>query len=159
MKPRGDDPSGARSAGISAETARDVRERVGKGDSPLPVPDSSGDSRPRSGANGQRKDPWQTDLAMMLNSLKRDPAVKYSSEGRALVRWLEVRLVCKDDTDLMMRTPAHQATKVATMARVFAARWDEIAAQLEQQGLSEENPGQDGAGAGPAGYPGDTTGT
>lgn len=129
----------ARSAGISVATARDVRERLTKGKSPLPGGVAPGNSRPRSDRpRSDRPRPGlpSADLVTALDSLKRDPALKYSSEGRAMVRWLEARIIRKGEADLVMRAPSHQATKIAAIARAFAACWDQIAAQLEHQASS-----------------------
>ena len=70
----------AQAAGISVGTARDVRERVRQGRDPLP------DGRPvGSGpvANApSRAIPEVVDPGRVLDSLKKDPALKYTDEGR-----------------------------------------------------------------------------
>ncbi|MFJ3927291.1 ParB/RepB/Spo0J family partition protein [Streptomyces sp. NPDC090022] len=144
----------ARSAGISVETARDVRDRLGRGEGPLPgggpgtgtgsgTGGAAGGSAAATGAvrgvreSRARECPAPVDLPTVLDSLKRDPTLKYSDEGRALIRWLEARIVREGESGLLLRAPAHQAPKIAAMARACAAHWDEIAAELEQRGRQE----------------------
>ncbi|MFF4170118.1 ParB/RepB/Spo0J family partition protein [Streptomyces sp. NPDC001744] len=124
----------ARSAGISVETARDVRDRLGRGEGPLP-PGGTGPRGTRAreprGCAGRVA---PADLPTVLDSLRRDPALKYSDEGRALIRWLETRIVREEESGLPLRAPAHQAPKIAAMARACAAYWEAIATELEQRG-------------------------
>ncbi|MFE7836719.1 ParB/RepB/Spo0J family partition protein [Streptomyces sp. NPDC057474] len=119
----------AGSAGISVETARDVRRRMELGNIETACENGGGKSRTSVATRGISA--RQTEIITTLESLKKDPAVRYSDDGRALVRWLESRLIHQEDTDRVMRIPAHQAEKVAAVARAVAARWSEIAARLE----------------------------
>ncbi|MEW2119382.1 ParB N-terminal domain-containing protein [Streptomyces sp. NPDC005474] len=124
----------ARMAGISVETARNVRERMAHQQSPLPAqeaprPDDTACAADPRPALPQR----QLDLDTALASLKKDPTLKYSSEGREMLRWLETQMIRRSEADLVMRAPTHQAPKIAAMARAFAEYWHEIAARLESQ--------------------------
>ncbi len=112
----------AQAAGISVETARDVRKRM-----------QQGDMRQAGGRRTPLGPSSQLEIGIALKSLKRDPAVRYSNDGRALVRWLESRLVHTEDADRFLRIPTHQVATVATMARAVAARWSEIARRLEDR--------------------------
>ncbi|MFB6980779.1 ParB/RepB/Spo0J family partition protein [Streptomyces scopuliridis] len=148
----------AKSAGISVETARSVRNHVTRRESPLPgrtrrpglhsTPDQEADrtanqeADPTADQKGERKRPlgastaWRrqsVDLDTALASLKKDPALKYSLEGRAMLRWLEARMIRGNEAELVMRAPTHQAPKIAAMARGFAEHWHEIAMRLESQ--------------------------
>lgn len=76
------------------------------------------------------------DLVKQLESLKRDPALKYTNDGREMIRWLEARIIRKTDPGLVLRAPAHQARKIADMARVCAAQWTRIAMRMDL--LSDE---------------------
>ncbi|RSS78561.1 ParB N-terminal domain-containing protein [Streptomyces sp. WAC06614] len=122
----------ARTAGISVETARDVRDRLARGEGPLPTGGAGGRGGVRPPRPRECAEP--VDLPTVLDSLKRDPTLKYSDEGRALIRWLEARIVRQGESGLLLRAPAHQAPKIAAMARACAAYWDEIATELEQRG-------------------------
>ncbi|BBA96357.1 putative transcriptional regulator [Actinacidiphila reveromycinica] len=71
------------------------------------------------------------DPAAQLASLKRDPAVKYSKDGRAMIRWLETHIVRDADLGQVLQAPAHQARKIATLARTCAASWNGIAMRMD----------------------------
>lgn len=145
----------ARSAGISVETARDVRDRLSRGEGPLPgsgagartgvrtgvrapAPDGDGAAarpgRAEGRAEGRTAGRTPVDLPLVLDSLKRDPTLKYSDEGRAMIRWLEARMIREGESGVVLRAPDHQAPKIAAMARACAAHWDEIATELEHRG-------------------------
>ncbi|MET3983341.1 ParB/RepB/Spo0J family partition protein [Streptomyces sp. PvR034] len=144
----------ARSAGISVETARDVRDRLGRGEGPLPGSGAGARTGAGTGARGagpggrtgvrapapdgeggaRRPDRAALDVPLVLDSLKRDPTLKYSDEGRAMIRWLEARMIREGESGVVLRAPDHQAPKIAAMARACAAHWAEIAAELEHRG-------------------------
>ncbi|SDQ97842.1 ParB/RepB/Spo0J family partition protein [Actinopolyspora saharensis] len=123
----------AREAGVSVETVRDVRARLSRGESPLPTgtrgSGTTGGSRRR---NTARRSGRTVDPASGLDSLKQDPSVRYSDQGRAVVRWLETHMIREEETNIVRRVPAHQATQIAAIARACAASWDEIARELER---------------------------
>lgn len=133
----------ARLAGISPATVRDVRERMRRGDDPVPPrrkrrsqrgktaatpPVPGNDSQPRASLTAAR------DRASLLRSLRRDPSLRYTESGRALLGWLEARASgpgrCQD---LMEAIPSHCAYIVAELARHYAGEWTELADQLEQR--------------------------
>lgn len=124
-------------AGVSVETVRNVRGRMTpKADRPaaavaasVPRPTARGEVRAPAAAQTPSSGP--SEIVATVESLKRDPAVRYSDDGRALVRWLESRLIHEEDTDRVLRVPAHQKASVARAARMIAARWNEIARRLE----------------------------
>ncbi|WP_435174719.1 ParB/RepB/Spo0J family partition protein [Actinacidiphila sp. bgisy145] len=69
-----------------------------------------------------------------LASLKRDPALKYSKDGREMIRWLETHVVRDADLGLVLQAPAHQARKIAVLARACAANWNGIAMRMDLAG-------------------------
>ncbi|GAA3698242.1 ParB N-terminal domain-containing protein [Nonomuraea antimicrobica] len=119
----------AKAAGVSVETARDVRERLSRGKSPLPV----GRGGPSAAGPCQVMPP--TEPTSYLASLRRDPALKYNDEGRLIIRCLEARLVRERDAELVLRAPDHQAMQIAAMARACAMSWDKIATHLERRSV------------------------
>ncbi len=127
----------ATAAGVSVETARDVRDRLSRGESPLPERHDKRLVRRARTVRRRRVVP-HAEPASYLALLRRDPALKYNSEGRLIIRCLEARLVRERDVELVLRTPVHQATKIAAMARACATSWDEIATRLERR--SDECP-------------------
>ncbi|WP_381790187.1 ParB/RepB/Spo0J family partition protein [Streptomyces niveus] len=110
----------AKLSGISAETARHVRKNVER----RTVPATRGANKPSVPG---------TSVAAALESLRRDPAVRYCGERRALLRWLEARLVSEQHSHQLMRMPPHQASALAVVARSIAACWSEVAERLEEQ--------------------------
>lgn len=119
----------ARAAGISVGTARDVRERVKQGRSPLP------DGMPLQrevATEAKATAPVSIDLGTVLDSLKRDPVLRYSDDGRVLIRWLDSRIIRSEEIGLAQRVPPHRAGMVAQMARACASRWQDIATGLER---------------------------
>ncbi len=73
------------------------------------------------------------DLGVVLDSLKRDPTLRYNDEGRAMIRWLEARVIRHEEADLVERIPPHQATRIAAVARACAVNWNAIATLLERR--------------------------
>ncbi|AWN30086.1 ParB/RepB/Spo0J family partition protein [Streptomyces sp. NEAU-S7GS2] len=160
----------AGAAGVSVETARDVRERWRRGENPLPPGAVAAAPAPASAAAaaqvsacavrttvgaaathgpetvnapatggsspGLRRRPRTAqaqpiELGTVLESLRRDPAVRYSNEARAVVRWLETHVISRGEAEVVRRVPAHQATRIAAVARATAASWEAIARDLE----------------------------
>ncbi len=137
----------ARKAGVSVTTARDVRQRVGKGESPLPdnlakrvaaaatptvesaVPELADARVPtRTGSRmvpeGRGRD--------LLQRLRNDPSVRSSERGRALLRLLSTVVVaisaCNEFAEAV---PSHCSGTFAEIARKNARAWQEIADKFE----------------------------
>jgi ParB-like chromosome segregation protein Spo0J len=137
----------ARAAGISPTTARDVRQRMDRGDDPVPTKRRGGKAQdtegPASGARtgGQRfvlKDP-----AAVLQNLTKDPSLRFTESGRALLRWLLKRAIGPEEwQEMAAATPLHCAYVVAALAREHAAGWLEFAKVLEGRvEVETSNPG------------------
>lgn len=130
----------ARIAGISLGTARDVRERVRRGEDPAPIrrsknnqikPDSiplTGRNNPQSIASNSAKS-----RVTILADLKKDPSLRYTDSGRMLLRLLQVisdgTVKCKD---LIDKLPPHCAYSVAQFIRECASEWCELAVQIDE---------------------------
>ncbi|MGO1052773.1 hypothetical protein [Crossiella sp. CA198] len=109
----------ARAAGISPATARDVRDRLQRGEDPV-LP------RRSSGANPVRAEE-------VLARLRLDPAVRFTEHGRAALRWLEARVLGPgDQTGLLTALPPHSARLVAGLARDCAQHWRRLAEDLDR---------------------------
>ena len=130
-------------ARVSAETARDVRDRLRHEGDPVPCDDASDrggagdefggaritavhpvstglDQRAPARVQSTRQRPSEVraiDLEVVLDSLKRDPTLRYNDEGRMMIRWLEARVLRHEEADLVERVPPHQATRVAAVER------------------------------------------
>lgn len=131
----------ARAAGVSPAVARDVRIRLGRGDSPVPQGQRNRTSSNPAQDNVAKRNagtriPLQsnTDPAAMLQSLRKDPSLRYTEAGRALLRWL---FACVTESrrweELVTTVPDHCTYTVSDLARQCADSWLEFAGRLEQR--------------------------
>ena len=136
----------ARAAGISPETARDVRNRLGNGEGPLPrqrrretAPDEEQAVGGEFGAlrlarPGQRSRPVAaptSDHAVLIKRLMADPALRFSETGRNLLRLLALHTLRKEEWEaIISNVPPHCSDIVADLARQFADLWSEFAERV-----------------------------
>ncbi|MFC9435377.1 ParB/RepB/Spo0J family partition protein [Nocardia sp. NPDC057030] len=108
-------------AGISVTTAKDVRNRLLSGKSPVPLRRSA---RPAAASAAENSDSTPIPLAQrmitaeMLHQLRKDPSLRFSETGRKLLRWLEFPF--DDDVkwdDVIGNVPSHCAPRIAELAR------------------------------------------
>ncbi|GAA2079536.1 ParB/RepB/Spo0J family partition protein [Actinomadura alba] len=143
----------AATAGISVGTAHDVRRRMRRGENPIQVMSPGIRSRadqkftPDDGANTKTPSFKQTgraragtveiDIEAILHSLIKDPALKQTDAGRALIRWLHSHLVRRSDWDpLIASIPAYHRRSLAALARQCGSIWYQLAHELEtREGL------------------------
>lgn len=122
----------ARQSGISVGTAKDVRNRVLAGDDPVPAPRVTlrmNCAIPRQADGTQQK----LDAAAVLDSLLRDPALRYTDAGRAQLRWLTSRIVTEGQwRDILRDIPRHCRASIAQLARECANVWNAIADEVGQ---------------------------
>ncbi len=136
----------ARKAGVSVTTARDVRQRLDKGESPLPdnlakklsqaaasvvsatVPPLA-NARDASRVSRMVPEGRGRDL---LQRLRDDPSVRSSERGRTLLRLLSTVVVaisaCNEFSEAV---PIHCSGTFAEIARKNARAWQEIAEKFE----------------------------
>jgi ParB-like chromosome segregation protein Spo0J len=139
----------ARIAGISPGTARDVRERMRRGDDPVPARQSGShaslpparphprvDSQHFASANKAR------DCLALLQNLNADPSLRYSEAGRVLLRWLRTLAEGPSkDKDLIDIIPPHCLYPVTQILRQCAGQWLKAASQLDARLHSHESAG------------------
>jgi ParB-like chromosome segregation protein Spo0J len=128
----------AKEAGISVGTARDVRERIRRGEDPtLPrqrAKDSAEAGPARFGPAGTRRTDEAIDHRAILEHLRRDPSLRYSDSGRNLLRWLGLRAISTADWETIVNEiPPHCAIVVARVARGAAFAWSDFADALDQR--------------------------
>jgi ParB-like nuclease domain len=129
----------AKEAGISVGTARDVRERILRGEDPtLPChpPKSQDDTAggPHSSAAIARRSAELIDHHAVLENLQRDPSLRYSDAGRSLLRWLGQRAIGTADWEsVAANIPPHCAIVVARIARSCSVAWTDFAEALDQR--------------------------
>jgi ParB-like chromosome segregation protein Spo0J len=135
----------AKIVGISPETVRDVRNRLQRGEDPVPQSrlKRSGDGPPRHDDGNDRPRPARVigrppsgllthdEQAAFIQALRRDPSLRFSDAGRLLLRWLEISQAAARDWDGILRAiPSHRAQQVATLAKSCAEEWARLADQV-----------------------------
>jgi hypothetical protein len=147
----------AREAGIAVSTAQDVRRRMEQGRSPLPErqsasgsvtvslvspPQLAADDEPRtpsrrSGRNPARKrrrsSPPRADaVAAAMAQLRKDPSLRLTESGRALLRLLAGQQAALAAYYRLVETvPAHCSDALATVVGAYAWAWGEAERRLE----------------------------
>ncbi|GGZ62327.1 hypothetical protein GCM10010387_64770 [Streptomyces inusitatus] len=147
----------ARAAGISPETARDVRNRLRNGDELVPrqrrrrtpvvlrvaedeeiaADDSFGGrgeltGRPSSHRSARPRTDIAPDRAVLVKRLKADPALRFTETGRNLLRLLALHSLRNEEWDAIINNvPPHCSDIVADLARQFADLWSEFAVRIK----------------------------
>lgn len=133
----------ARACGIAVGTARDVRQRLQRGEDPVvrrparrPAGARLGVADPREGrGTPATRDPKAR--LTILGRLRDDPTLRFSESGRQLLRWLLHHAIGIDDnTWVPDAVPAHCVELIVGLARDCAEAWQELAERLEQRGAT-----------------------
>jgi ParB-like chromosome segregation protein Spo0J len=127
----------AKAAGISPSTARDVRERMLRGDDPVPSRQQARSTRSAvwQGAEprGHARQRLGLNQAATLQNLKKDPSLRLAESGRTLLRWLYTHSLKPGEwRPLLGVTPPHCAYLIASLARDCAQEWLDFADQLDE---------------------------
>jgi len=134
----------ARAAGISPETARDVRIRLTNGQDLLPGPRRRDAAPAAEPVAERRRMPGSVgilrpvrhpvlDRAAVVNRLKSDPALRYSETGRNLLRLLSLHTMWTEDWEsIVHNVPPHCSGLVAELARQFADLWADFATRTDR---------------------------
>ncbi len=146
----------ARLAGISPATVRDVRERMRRGDDPVPLrprnrrssvndamphavraetaPISQETAAAKDLRDGEPDEADYVELKTLLANLSKDPSLRYNERGRELLRVLFAQAggleACQNLVDDM---PPHCTYLVVQVARLCANEWLDLATHLQQQ--------------------------
>jgi ParB-like nuclease domain len=117
----------ARDAGVSPTTARDVRDRIRRGEDPV----RSVRAQHRR-SSGPTTTTTTTNVTTMLRSLKNDPLLRLTESGRTLLRWVTSRAIQPEERHRVAdKVPPHSTYVVAALARHCADEWLQLAADLE----------------------------
>lgn len=136
----------ASAAGVSPATVRDVRDRLARGDEPTTdnrrqtdvVRVTSTHSAPRD-KSAQHTD--EIDPIAMVNNLRQDPSVRYTDSGRALLRWLDRRMIEQREYEgIIASIPLHCLPAVAQLARHSASIWNSLYDRLDAR-IRDETTG------------------
>jgi ParB-like chromosome segregation protein Spo0J len=128
-------------AGISPATVRDVRLRIERGEDAVPRPRRSATAAHEPAEAEQPPDP-QPDVdedagrnqEHLLEALRRDPSLRFSERGRALLRWITLRAAGPAGWRTIVDViPAHSGYLVAELARRCADEWLAFADRIENR--------------------------
>jgi hypothetical protein len=121
----------AKAAGISTGTARDVRNRVRRGDDPVPPNQRLAESRdsPSSLPPGLAGRPMPADdVNRILWTLRNDPSLRFTETGKRLLRLLGAYPMVAAECDALAKgVPEHSRKMVAEIARAYLSIWHEFA--------------------------------
>jgi len=128
----------ARAAGISPETARDVRNRLSRGEDPLPKRHkntmSAASRHVGHGARNRNGRTSYLDRAAIVEKLRADPALRFNETGRNLLMLLNIHTMKIEEwNEIINNVPPHCGNIVAQLARECAEVWSEFAVQVERQ--------------------------
>lgn len=119
----------ARQAGISLGTAASVRRSVRAGQDCLATK-----REPVSHEKGTSASSGAADPIIIIDSLCRDPSLRYSERGRHLLKWIRSRIVTRAQWKAISEEiPVHCVSRLSELARANANMWCEIARELDQQ--------------------------
>jgi ParB-like chromosome segregation protein Spo0J len=154
----------ARVAGISPATARDVRARMRRGEDPVEL------RRGAAPAGAQGREPVTVERRLRLGlskarvsslcgrdgslrHLRRDPAIRFSENGRLLLRWLDTHAVGADGWgEIADSVPPHCGYVIADLACAIADEWLQIAEAVRRNAdTAEPSAGEPEPLNGPAG--------
>lgn len=135
----------ARKAGISPGTVRDVRNRLRRGEDPVPAPRAT--ARPkavdedRPGVSSRAaaatapvptdEEADRADLTTLFKNLCKDPSLRHTEMGRLLLRMLDMQLTgAQCWGGIAQAVPPYRAEMVSAAAAQCARAWQELATQL-----------------------------
>ncbi|MFF7459708.1 ParB/RepB/Spo0J family partition protein [Kitasatospora sp. NPDC008115] len=148
----------AKVAGIAPATVRDVRDRLRRGQDPVPPRQQATERIPeqrtewtaprqrtvaatpggrRPGAVPSRLAPMGASAATrptdIVERLRRDPSLRFNEGRRSLLRWLGAQATRSEQlNELVRQVPPHAANAVAQFARACAQNWNSFADELER---------------------------
>ncbi len=152
----------ARAAGISPETARDVRNRLRRGEDPVSkqqvnrdrvkrdrVKREQVDREPvnrgpvlKGGRDGRSERPssagfnraLRQNRPAVIERLRADPSLRLTETGRTLLRLLYIHSINTEEWEkLIQNIPPHCSSLVAQLARDYAQMWKELAERVESE--------------------------
>jgi ParB-like chromosome segregation protein Spo0J len=138
----------ARTAGISPATVLDVRKRLERGESAVPLKHQSngraasgaeanagGDETPAPVARFSPPNPRPTasgNPVLTVKKLLRDPSLRSSERGKGMLRLLQANAVAVDRVpDIATDVPPHCVSIVVQLAQQYARMWQDLASELD----------------------------
>lgn len=124
----------ARQAGISPETARNVRMRLNADSAAQAEDDGRTDEEQESLAHLSGATAEARRVKQAFEALKSDPSFRSTETGRSLLRMLAAWQVLKEHADgLIEHIPTHCLDRVALVAGACASEWQTFADTVEQR--------------------------
>lgn len=129
----------AKAAGISLGTARDVRERLRRGEDPLlpwqrAAEDRAGGTVRRVAPTGRQVVVTRPVRRTELRVLRNDPSLRYLVGGRVLLRLLDTHIMDPEEWKRLAElVPAHCAGMVSEAARECAGIWQDFADAVDRR--------------------------
>jgi hypothetical protein len=121
----------AQACGVSLGTAQDVRQRLNRGESPLPARAGGSAAAARGGIE---KSGCDERPGSSLASLRADPSVRRTESGRIVLQLLCANVILDDGWDRLLEgVPPHQAGAVADAAYRCASAWKLFADRLQRR--------------------------
>ncbi|WP_329392196.1 ParB/RepB/Spo0J family partition protein [Streptomyces sp. NBC_01716] len=133
----------AKISGISPNTVADVRDRLARGEDPIPVPYAfDGGRRSDSGVSPARRRSESRPLRASLSTvadpvsivtkLARDPSMRHQQAGRRLLQLLQANASgLLEPASLASAVPSHSTSMMIQLARQYAQLWGDFAQELE----------------------------
>ncbi|WP_406630709.1 ParB/RepB/Spo0J family partition protein [Amycolatopsis sp. WGS_07] len=117
----------AMECGISPGTVRDVRDRMARGEDPVPPAQRTG---PRAQLTS-RPEPARCETGELMALLRKDPSLRLTENGRRLISLLSVSAINgREQQELLGTVPPHCRRTVAELAAACAQAWQELAEKL-----------------------------
>jgi AraC-like DNA-binding protein len=155
----------AAEVGLAPATVADVRNRIQRGDSPIPngtphhttqTPHTPTTPPHTTHATVTRLPPTQhhhtpthheppritpKDARKISNRLARDPSLRHNTSGRTLLRLLDVcALITHEQHKITQTVPGHCKESVAQLAHEYARMWQHLAEELTRQTHNTHTP-------------------
>lgn len=134
----------ARQAGISPATVADVRDRLLRGDDPVPPrqrglaaaergprPERGGEERGGEDRGVEARSPGE--LFMIFDALRRDPSLRLNEVGRSILRMLDAcSLIARDRQRIIANLPPHCTGQMAELMSGYSDLWQMFADELRE---------------------------
>jgi hypothetical protein len=142
----------ARATGLSLATVQDVRQRINRGEDPVPrryrlAKGEAGAATkplPQPDIPRTRYKESPVDRRVALEKLHHDPSLKFSEAGRHLLHWLHRYTIEVDGAEAISSSvPDHWTPVVSALARTCAAGWSRLADMLDERSLGSESAESD----------------
>jgi ParB-like nuclease domain len=145
----------ARGAGISPATVADVRDRIRRGEDPIP---SRRAARPQRSAPGEDPEVCGTvpagpppkgisELTTVLDRLRKDPSLRFTEAGRTMLRMFDAcHTVVRHEETIKKGLPAHRLALIAELNHTYAEIMRAFATGLQELQSAPAESGRRSAG-------------